>query len=61
VETAERTVERIEAFDPETSEYAAMAEEQYDLPVETYRDQAIAALESLDDGEMPDAGAEPAD
>jgi len=57
VETAERTVERIEAFDPETSEYAAMADEQYDLPVDTYRDQAIAALESLDDGETAEAPA----
>jgi hypothetical protein len=59
VETAERTIERIGAFDPETSEYAAMADEQYDLPVETYRDQAIAALESLEDGETADP--EPAD
>jgi RPA family protein len=59
VETAERTIERIGAFDPETSEYAAMADEQYDLPVETYRDQAIAALESLEDGET--AEPEPAD
>jgi hypothetical protein len=59
VETAERTIERIGAFDPETSEYAAMADEQYDLPVETYRDQAIAALESLEGGETADP--EPAD
>ncbi|WP_276257566.1 RPA family protein [Haloglomus litoreum] len=57
VETAERTIERIEAFDPETSEYAAMADEQYDLPVDTYRDQAIAALESLDDGQTAEAPA----
>ncbi|WP_254821803.1 RPA family protein [Haloglomus halophilum] len=57
VETAERTIERIEAFAPETSEYAAMADEQYDLPVDTYRDQAIAALESLDDGETAEAPA----
>ena len=55
VETAERTIERIGAFDPETSEYAMMAGEQYDLPVETYRDQAIAALESLEDGESAEA------
>jgi RPA family protein len=61
VETAERTIERIGAFDPETSEYAAMADEQYDLPVETYRDQAIAALESLEDGEAADVEPEPAD
>jgi RPA family protein len=55
VETAERTIERIGAFDPETSEYAMMAGEQYDLLVETYRDQAIAALESLEDGESAEA------
>ncbi|MFB6205880.1 MAG: RPA family protein [Haloglomus sp.] len=61
VETAQRTIERIEAFDPETNEYAAMADEQYDLPIDTYRDEAIAALESLDDGEMADAEAEAAD
>ena len=61
VETAGRTIERIGAFDPETGEYAAMAEEQYDLPVETYRDQAIAALESLEDGEAADVEPEPAD
>ena len=55
VETAEGTVGWIGAFDPETSEYAMMAGEQYDLPVETYRDQAIAALESLEDGESAEA------
>jgi RPA family protein len=51
VETAERTLDRIEAFDPETNEYAAMAEERYDLPVSTYRDKVVAALESLEEGE----------
>jgi hypothetical protein len=51
VETAERTLDRIEAFDPETNEYAAMAEERYDLPVETYRDKVVAALESLEEGD----------
>ncbi|UWM56486.1 DNA-binding protein [Salinirubellus salinus] len=51
VETAERTLDRIEAFDAETNEYAAMAEERYDLPVETYRDKVIAALESLEEGD----------
>ena len=51
VETAERTLDRIEAFDAETNEYAAMAEERYDLPVSTYRDKVVAALESLEEGE----------
>jgi hypothetical protein len=59
VETAERTLDRIEAFDDEANEYAAMARERYGLPVETYRDRAVEALESLEDGESaepePDA------
>ncbi|WP_435180636.1 RPA family protein [Halorussus sp. AFM4] len=50
VETAEQTLDRIEAFDDDTNEYARMAEEQYDLPADRYREAAISALESLDDG-----------
>ena len=50
-ETAERTLDRIEAFDDEGNEYARMAREQYDLPVEEYRDAAVAALQSLDDAD----------
>ncbi|MDJ1431394.1 DNA-binding protein [Halostagnicola sp. A-GB9-2] len=67
VETAERTVERIEAFEeweaeqeaPESgstapgNEYAQMAREQYDSPVENYRRDVIQALESLEDLETP--------
>jgi hypothetical protein len=49
VETADRTLDRIAAFDGEDNEYAAMARERYDLPVSTYRDQAVSALESLED------------
>jgi RPA family protein len=48
VETAERTLDRIERFDREEDDYAAMAEEHYSLPVNTYRDKVVAALESLD-------------
>jgi hypothetical protein len=48
VETARRTIERIAAFDDEGNEYARMARDQYDRPVDGYRDAAIAALESLD-------------
>ena len=59
VETAERTLDRVEAFDDEANEYAAMARERYDLDVGTYRDRATEALESLDDAESaepePDA------
>ena len=52
VETAERTLERVAAFDGDVNQYAAMADQEYDLPVEQYRESAINALESLDsDGE----------
>ncbi len=65
VETAERTLERIEAFeeweaeqaDPEgastasSNEYALMARERYDSPVENYRRDVIQALESLEETE----------
>ncbi|KTG29463.1 RPA family protein [Haloferax profundi] len=47
-ETASRTLDRIDAFDDEGNEYALMARENYDLPVDTYKDAAIAALESLE-------------
>jgi RPA family protein len=49
VETAERTLDRIEAFDGDANEYARMAEERYDLPVAQYREMAVSALESLDE------------
>lgn len=48
VGTADRTLDRIEAFD-EADEYAAMAKTQYDPGLSVYRDQAIAALEDLED------------
>ena len=48
VETAERTLERIEAFEG-ADEYAAMAETQYDPDLSVYRDQAVAALEDLEE------------
>jgi len=48
VETAERTLERIQAFETETpDEYVQMAREEYDLPVENYRRSAVSALEKL--------------
>ncbi|MFB6103207.1 MAG: RPA family protein [Haloplanus sp.] len=49
VETATRTLERVAAFDDEGDEYARMAREQYDLPVDDYREMALTALESLDE------------
>ena len=47
VETADRTLDRIEAFD-ETNEYATMAETQYDPDLSVYRDGVVAALEDLE-------------
>jgi len=47
VETAELTLDRIEAFDG-ADEYAAMAETQYEPDLSIYRDQVIAALEDLE-------------
>ncbi len=55
VETAERTIERIQAFDDDANEYAQMAREEYDLPVENYRRTVVGALESLEE-EQRDAG-----
>ena len=49
VETAARTTERIQAFEADTNEYARMAEERYDLPLENYRREAVSALESLEE------------
>jgi RPA family protein len=48
VETAERTIERIRDFEETDTEYARMAREEYDQPVENYRRSAVQALESLE-------------
>ncbi len=48
VETAERTLDRIEAFDDGTSEYAAMAADEYGTDLATYREMVIAALEEAE-------------
>ncbi|MFD1647130.1 RPA family protein [Haloarchaeobius litoreus] len=49
VETAERTLDRIEAYDDDTNEYAAMATERYDASLlDSYREEVLTALESLD-------------
>jgi RPA family protein len=51
VETAERTIERVQACEETDTEYVRMAREQYDQderPVENYRRTAIEALESLE-------------
>jgi uncharacterized protein len=51
VETANRTLERIERFDDKTNEYATMAHEEYELPIENYHRELLNALESLDETE----------
>jgi len=64
VETAERTLDRIERFEATTGddggtphEYVAMAQSEYELPIENYRRTVVEALESLEDeqsdGEEP--------
>ena len=58
VETADRTLDRIEAFDDDENEYAAMAREQYDRSGDAYMDVVSEALESLDDeADAPEAKA----
>nr|WP_080509788.1 DNA-binding protein [Haloarcula californiae] len=48
-ETAKRTLERIQRFDDDTNEYAAMAREEYDTDPDQYRQTVIQALEELTD------------
>ncbi len=48
VETADRTLDRIESFDTD-DEYAAMADTQYDPDLSAFREHVIHALEELDD------------
>jgi len=48
LETAERTIERLQAFDDDGNDYAAMARERYDPDLSAYRDMIIAALEEAD-------------
>jgi len=49
VETANRTIERVAAFDDDGNEYARMAREEYDFDPETYKAAALSALEDLDE------------
>jgi hypothetical protein len=51
VEAAEQTVDRVAAFGDEGNEYARMAEDRYDLDPEQYREVAVSALQSMDEGE----------
>lgn len=48
VETAERTLERIQRFEGPDNQYAKMVNETYDVSIDTFRDATIRALEELD-------------
>lgn len=50
-ETGERTLDRIEQFNPSTDEYAQMASQQYGEELSSYRQAVITALESLEQTE----------
>ena len=48
VETADRTLDRIDAFDDAGNEYARMASDEYGDAVSRYTDSVVAGLESLE-------------
>ncbi|WP_435184791.1 RPA family protein [Halobellus sp. EA9] len=56
VETAERTLDRIDAFDEEGNEYARMAREEYDLPIDRYKESTVSALEGLEESDGDELG-----
>ncbi|MFB6360421.1 MAG: RPA family protein [Halobacteriales archaeon] len=58
VETAERTLDRITAFDDETNEYARMAGEEYGSDPDAYREAVIGAIEELETTAVADAAPE---
>mgnify|MGYP002760162323 FL=1 len=49
VETAERTLDRIAAFEDEGNEYARMANDEYEIPIDQYIESTVSAVESLDE------------
>ncbi|ERG98685.1 MAG: uncharacterized protein conserved in archaea [Haloquadratum sp. J07HQX50] len=49
VETAERTLDRIERFDEESNEYARTAEENYEIEPRRYTEAVVSAIESLEE------------
>jgi len=51
VETAERTLERLDAFDDEGNEYAERARAEYGEDVSSYRRALLEALEDFDNAE----------
>jgi RPA family protein len=60
VETAERTLERIQAFEEAGNEYAQMARDQYDPDISEYQTHVVHALEQFNEAETElDSEAEP--
>ena len=55
VETADRTLDRIDAFDAAGNEYARMADDEYGDAVSTYTETVIEGLESLETTDELDA------
>jgi len=55
VETAERTMARLDAFDEEANEYAERARAEYGEDVSAYRQAVLEALEDFDVADAPDA------
>jgi RPA family protein len=56
VETAERTLDRVSAFEDEGNEYARMAREEYDIPVDRYVESTVSALESVEESDGDELG-----
>ncbi|MBB6647169.1 RPA family protein [Halobellus ruber] len=56
VETAERTIDRVSAFEDEGNEYGRMAREEYDIPVERYVESTVSALESVEESDGDELG-----
>lgn len=54
IETAEQTLERLENYNIETNDYALMVDDRYTTSLGTYREEVIAALESLDEDDKTD-------
>lgn len=65
VETAMRTIDRLEAFEATADEDAALVRQQYDESPETYQEMVVEALENLEAADEPseaeDTGAEGGD
>lgn len=57
VETAERTLERLDAFDDPDNEYAELSRDQYGAMIGKYRETTINALEGLE-GEQEESDEE---